>query len=117
MPVGCQARDPIAEDLLHMRVVIFLTVVTMGAILIWHDLRFFALYAFTVVVGMVMWGLDQLWKLQRVSHFSNAGKILAVARRVGVTSEDFDAVAKEMRSSESSDRVEELIRDYRNLQS
>jgi hypothetical protein len=99
-----------------MRVFLYLALVAIGVGLVWYDLRLFGLYAFAALLGVLMWGLDRLWKLQRLQNFSNAGKIMAVGRRVGVSQEDFDAVAKELRSTESAERLDELIKDFRHFQ-
>jgi hypothetical protein len=99
-----------------MRVLIYLTLVVVGAGIVRHDLRLFELYAFGALLGVLMWGLDRLWKLQRLQNFSNAGKIMAVGRRVGVSQEDFDAVAKDLRSTESPERLDDLIKDFRHFQ-
>jgi uncharacterized membrane protein YqjE len=55
-------------------IVIFIVTVSIAALLVWSDLRWFALYSFAVVVLLILGGLERLWKFMRVSHFSNAAK-------------------------------------------
>jgi hypothetical protein len=96
-------------------IVIFIVAVSIATLLAWSDLRWFALYSFSVVVLLILGGLERLWKFMRVSHFSNAAKTLAVARRVGVSQKDFDAVVDEIKKSVPADIFKGLMKDYRDL--
>jgi hypothetical protein len=79
---------------------LFVAAVVPAAFIAWYDARLFALYAFAVVVGLMLFGFQRLWTLLRVSHASNAAKIMVVAKRVGANDEDFTEVADGLRASD-----------------
>jgi len=93
---------------------IFLAVTPVAALLVWYDMRWFALYSFMVLVGLILWGLDAVGTLVSVSHLSNAGKIMTIAKKVGVSDEDFDRTAAEIKASDP-ERLRALMRAFRNL--
>jgi hypothetical protein len=97
-----------------MIVGLFLAAITVAALLVWYDIRLFALYAFMVLVGLMLWGLDAPATLVEASHFSNAGKILTIARKVGVSEEDFDRTTAEIKASDP-ERLKALMRAFRKL--
>jgi hypothetical protein len=76
-------------------VVIFSVIVGAGAALIWYDPRLFALYAFAMTVGLIIFVLSRLWKLIAVFEWSTTVKILTLAKIMGATEADFHEVMKE----------------------
>jgi hypothetical protein len=50
-----------------------------------------------------------------VSHASNAGKIMAVAKKVGVTEEDFDRVMEDIRKATPPKYFDDLLKDFSRL--
>ena len=69
--------------------------VLVAAFFLWISLRLFALYFFMVVVYMVGRGVEAVIALIRVSHTSNGMKILAVAKKLGVSDEELDDMSAE----------------------
>lgn len=77
-------------------------------------MQLFAFYSFMVTVGLIVHVGDRLWKLIRVSHASNAAKILIIAKKVGVSDKDFDQVAADLRRSDPKAWAG-IERDFRDL--
>jgi hypothetical protein len=98
-----------------MRILIYVAAVAVAALLVWFDQRLFLLYAFAVFLWAICWGPDPMWKMLRVSHFSNAVKMMAVAQKLGVSEEDFEQAIAEMKAAEGSKRIEEVLVDYHDL--
>lgn len=92
----------------------YLVLVTIGGVLLWYAPRAFALYAFMVTVGLIIHFMGRLWKLVRVSHAVTNAKIKVVARKVGVSDADYDAVLAEMREKEPSS-WKAFERDFKDL--
>ena len=78
----------------------YLVLLVVGALIVWYDTRLFALYSFAVIVGLIIHFSGRLWKLIRVSHASNAGKLLVIAKKLGVSDSDFDHVVAESRTKD-----------------
>jgi hypothetical protein len=95
-------------------ILVYLAAVAIASVFIWYDMRFFALYAFMVILGLILYGFDRLWKLVRVSHASNAGKIMVVAKRVGVSDADYKNVKAELRAADPQAWAT-VERDFKNL--
>jgi len=84
------------ESLVNYLILVAIAVV----LLVVSDIRWFALYAFMVIVGLICHFTGRLWKLLHVSHAVTNGKILVLARKVGVSDADYDAVAANMRQTD-----------------
>lgn len=113
-------RGPWQEQLLSRmtstveNLVNYLVLVTIGGGLLWYGPRAFALYAFMVTVGLIIHFMGRLWKLVKVSHAVTNAKIEVVARKVGVSDADYDAVWAEMREKEPSG-WKDVERDFKDL--
>lgn len=92
----------------------FLAVVAVGAVLVWYDVRFFALYAFAVTVGLVIYFLGRLWSLVKVSTAVTNAKILAIAEKLGVSDADIDRAVAHAKAADPAG-VKDLACDLRRL--
>ncbi len=80
----------------------FSIIVVIGAAILWYDARWFALYALAVTVGLIIFFTGRLWKLIRVSHAATNAKLLVLAKKLGVSDADYDAVLAEARKHDPS---------------
>jgi len=94
-----------------MMLVLFVVIIPVGAVLAWWDLRVFAVYAFAALAFLIVHGLNGMERMLRVAQFMTSGKLLAVARHVGVSDEDFEAVAEKAKQEEGWERLEKHIHD------
>ena len=78
-----------------MPLLLYTIAVLVAAFFLWINLWLFALYFFMVVVFMVGRGVEALLALIRVSHTSNGMKIMAIAKKLGVSDEEFDDMTTE----------------------
>ncbi len=89
-------------------------VVVVGAVLVWYDLRLFALYGFAVTAGLIIFFSGRLWTLVKVSHAATNAKILAIAEKVGVSDADIDRVVAKGKT-EAPKWHEDFERDVKDL--
>ena len=101
--------NPDLESLLN-----YLIIVVVGAALVWYDMRLFALYSFMVTAGLVIHLGGRLWKLIRVSHASNAAKIMVIAKKVGVSDDDFEQIAAALQKEDPKGWAS-VRRDFKDL--
>ena len=92
----------------------YLVLVAVAAVAVWYDLRIFALYAFMVIVGLIIYFTGRIWKLIRMSHAATNAKIAVVAKKVGVSDKDYDDVVDNMRK-EHPEAWATLERDLKGL--
>ena len=78
-----------------MPLLLYTIAVLVAALFLWINLWLFALYFFMVVVFMVGRGVEALLALIRVSHTSNGMKIMAIAKKLGVSDEEFEDMTTE----------------------
>jgi hypothetical protein len=78
----------------------YAVLVAIAAVLVWFDLRFFALYSFMVIVGLNIHLLGRFWKFMNVLHASNAVKLLVIAKKLGISDDEFDRVGAELRAKD-----------------
>jgi hypothetical protein len=87
--------------------------VAVGAAVAWYDMRFFAVYAFAATVGLIIYGLDRLWKLITVHQTMTSFKILAIMEKVGVAEADVKRAMMNEQDKYPKDygRFEEIFRN------
>jgi hypothetical protein len=86
-----------------------------GALLLWLDPRVAFLYAFFMLACLIHDAYENLRVMARVFSHTSESKILAVARKVGVTEADIQTVIEEARRMVPYDRWESLQEDMRRI--
>ena len=95
-------------------VVNYVVIVAIGAALAWYDQRLFALYAFMAIVGLLILFTSRLGKFLVASNASTNGKLLLIAKRVGVRDADYDVLMADLRKKHPK-AYEALVRAGRDV--
>ena len=82
-----------------------------AAFALWLNQSLFFLYAFISLIFAVDSKFNRMRRLVRVFQVANETKLLAIARKVGVTPEDFEAIGAEVEAQLSPEQRKDLEAD------
>lgn len=95
-----------------MRTVVIWTVeLGLAAIVMWIDQRLFWLYFFGMVAAVINMRVETLRKIIRFFQIANEVKLLAIADKLGVTPQELQRKADEIRQSMSPEEWAAVEKD------
>lgn len=89
--------------------------VAIAAVLIFIDQRLFWLYFFFIVIWLINQRANYLRRVIRVFQMANEVKLITIAEKLAISSEDFDRTFEKIRETSTPEKLESLEKDFREI--